>query len=66
MWIDLTWLQETAAAGKDAKGKDKEKVKSAKKIQKDMEKWAKKHNQKKTVPVNQVQNFCCFLYFYKR
>ena len=35
-------------------GPGKEKVKSAKKIQKDMEKWAKMLNQKSKMPINQV------------
>ena len=35
-------------------GPGKEKVKSAKKIQKDMEKWAKLLNQKSKMPINQV------------
>ena len=46
-------MQEGGEKGKE-KGPGKEKVKSAKKIQKDMEKWAKMLNQKSKMPINQV------------
>jgi len=41
--------QSSAQGGEGDKNKGKEKVRSAKKIQKDMEKWAKQLNQKKNV-----------------
>ena len=52
-YSNIGWMQEGGEKGKE-KGPGKEKVKSAKKIQKDMEKWAKMLNQKSKMPINQV------------
>jgi len=51
---DATNTKTEGEEGKKEKGKDKEKVKSAKKVQKDMEKWAKMLNKKKNININQI------------